>query len=338
MKEIIVDFGHSGVKASDCGKNIFIPSLQSLDHIEANVELSFDNESKLIDNLQVEIDGQQWVIGELAKDCDITHHKFDDKTVMSDYARRLILSSIALLVDGEEHVKLLSNLPTNQYSNIKKEFKAKYKDTYTIGVYDYNKEKYVDKTFTIEQIDLKPQGFLSLANYVLGPNGDFRADRKEVAKGYNVTIDVGYYSSDLYISDKMAYQRVIPTQKLPGMSKANRLIAKQLKKRFSVNKKSWEVEPYVKQQSIDIGPRTHNIKPLLEPIYKNIAGAISNEIRNLVDDIAEVNYFILAGGGATALKSYFEAELATDDNVLITDDPRFSNVNGGRKWIKRQEG
>ncbi|TDX48320.1 ParM/StbA family protein [Orenia marismortui] len=318
-KNIMVDFGHSGPKAGDGIQEIFLPSVISND-IFVKRDKSFFDDFNLLNNLIVEYEGVEYAAGNLAIDKG-GNHKISDDTSTSQYAEQLIIACLAYLCEDGDEINLMLNLPATHFRNKKALVDKFQQDDIKVGLYDYDEKKIVYKHIDIKNLDIKPQGYYTTA--------DFIADRKEGADGFLVGIDIGYYSTDPYVSIDGEYQDYLPTKTIPGIHEVHEKLCDIIKVQTGIEKQVYEMEHYIEQGYIKHRGQTIKLEDAINKLYDFLANAIADQIKNLLQDkFYEVDYFIFGGGGTAALKERLEKIF---HNPVFLKNPRFVNVRAANK-------
>ncbi|WP_018250298.1 ParM/StbA family protein [Orenia marismortui] len=322
-KHIMVDFGHSGLKAGDGEQEIFIPSVISNDIFMKRDKSFFDNFDEL-NNLVVEYEGVEYAVGNLAIDKG-GNHKISDDASTSKYAERLIVSALAYLCKDNDEINLMLNLPATHFRN-KKELVSKFEeDNVKIGLYDYDKKEIVHKNIVVNALDIKPQGYYTTADYI--------SDRAEGADGFLVGVDIGYYSTDLYVSIDGEYQDYVPTKTIPGLHLVHEKLCDIIKVQTGIEKQVYEMEYYIEQGYIKHRGQKINLEEATKKLYKFLADTIADQIKNLLQDkFHEADQFIFGGGGTTVLKDYLKEPF---HSFTFLEDPRFVNVRAANKLAEQ---
>lgn len=326
-----VDFGHNSIKASsDQTKELIFPKI--IANEVKNIELPDFAEVNPLEMIRVEYDNEEYMLGDLAREqSDIAHSSSHEDDLLTSETKICVLTAIALLVDNTNDVQLATNIPVSQYDYKAKDFKEflGQDEVYTIKVYDHNKRRYKTKRFQLTDIIVKPQGFYSLMDYLLDNNGEIKLDRKDEASKLNMVIDIGYFSTDIYIVNRLKEKKFPPTTTIAGMSKVYNRIGKKLKLDHGIIKKDFELTPFIENKSI----KGIGITNLIEREYERLFDIIYSDIQNNIPFFSDIDNILLVGGGAKPMQKFFNN---IGINIITIDKPQFSNALGGLKYGKRQ--
>jgi len=234
-----VDFGHNSIKAcSNKKKDLIFPKIIANEVKE--IELPDFAEVDPLEMIRVKYKGEEYMLGDLAREqSDIAHSSVHEDDLLTKETKLSIITAIAHLADNAENIQLATNIPVSQYDYKAKQFKELLgeEEIYTVGLYDYNKNKYKTKRFQIEDIIVKPQGYYSLMHFLLNEDGEIKLDKKKEASKLNIIVDIGHFSTDVYIVNRLKEKKFPPTVNISGMSKAYDRIGKRLKIDHNIIKK-----------------------------------------------------------------------------------------------------
>lgn len=326
-----VDFGHSSIKGcSNKKKDLLFPKIIANEVKE--VEIPDFAEIDPLEMIRIKYKEEEYMLGDLAREqSDIAHSSVHGDDLITEETKLCILTTIAQLTDNADNIQLTTNIPVSQYDYKIDEFRELLgeEEIYTIGLYDYNQNKYKTKRFQIDDIIIKPQGFYSLMHYLLNDDGDVKLDKKKEASKLNMVIDIGHFSTDVYIVNRLKEKKFPPTVNISGMSKAYDRIGKRLKLDHNIIRKDFELTSHIKDKKI----KNINISNLVEREYKRLFDIIFSDIQNNIPFFSNVDNILLTGGGAKPMKKYFDN---IDVNIILIENPQFSNAIGGLKYGKRQ--
>lgn len=333
MKNVIVDFGHSSIKACDNKENvIFLKNIISKEAVPADISSftgAFDESNYAV----IKYKGETYSIGEHAEKCKIKKQNTYDDDVLSEDTHMMITAAIAYMQDNfREDINLYLNLPSADYRRYKEQYLDRYDDELlSIEVYDYEEDCFTPRRVKVKNIDIKKQGFYSLIHYVFDEEGQERKELRDKYRGLCVTLDIGYYSTDVVITDDLKPRNT--TVSVDGMKKVYDNIADSLKDELNLSKKAYELENYIVHNDckIDFGTEVIDISEAVQKEYEGIVDQIIAEMRNEIST-REVRTWFLTGGGATPLAPLLEEHDDFKDKIEVISSPRYANCFGGMKW------
>src|SRR5690554_6481261 len=172
MQNLSIDFGHNSVKGACENGNIIYPSIISSDIKDINIT-EFTDYNRL-DYLKIKYEGQQYFIGELARkqsDLCIQNVNHDD---MTTYETKVLILTAAAFMTYSNRVNIATDLPVNHYAKLKDEIKdilLSPNHMIVFEFYNWLENNWETKSFYINNVEVQPQGFYSLMNILLNPDG-----------------------------------------------------------------------------------------------------------------------------------------------------------------------
>lgn len=335
-----VDFGHNSIKAGTESERAYIESLVS-DDIKPINFFSIDGNYNWLDNLRIKISktGEEYFIGEQVR-------KVANNPVKSNYQgdfnsrnnKTLIKTALSYLAKDlpEEQKKfdLLLTLPVSSYFNFHKQMKNEYKNKeIKTELYYYPDNYYIDSSFEINNVLVKPQGFTALMNYLLNDEGRLEDNKREVAKKLVTVVDIGWFSTDDYSVNNLT-PLSSGENKMNGISEVYRKIANKINEKYNLSKKPFELEKLVRTKEIKVDNRVFNESEMLNIQFRNFAEDIYTELKNQLKHFNETDIFFITGGGSIYIKEYLNKLIK--NKTIISDNPIFDNQEGGLKWLKRK--
>ena len=334
MGIISVDFGHNSVKAAtDVKDPIMIPSI--LTSNVKDIELSNLADYNPLDYLRIDVGGDEYMVGNLArKQSRLVIHNINDDDISTKETQILMLAAVGYLAANKEEINLCTDLPVTHYQKMKDDIKQVFTkdDVFRMKYYDYTTGFYEKKNFSIEEVDVKPQGFYALMDLILNKAGEIKPEMEKLASGLTVTIDIGFYSTDIYIAEGLHPRMFFPEKPIPGMAEAYRIINADISSHFDVRKELHQLEEGVLKKELKIKGKNYDITDSVEKAYKFLTKKIISEMKNNIPFTNDVDTFLLSGGGALALEDYFNKHIK---GLKVIPNPQYANANGGLKWGQR---
>ncbi|AIW03578.1 partition protein [Bacillus phage Moonbeam] len=323
-----LDDGYGDTKFDSKGEPEHIPSFVTSFRPKPKEDFGKDNKLKYV---AIEIEGQRYVVGDYATklDPDIRWNAADHKH-NTDNFDVLLKTSLGLMCSGNKEVinMLMMNLPLNfdtperRFDLIQRVVRTHDFRISTDGVH------FFDKVVNIENLDIKKQPFGSLCDIILDHNGDMID--MEVAKGFNVLVDIGSRTLNILTVDALEEQESLSLQDNQGMFKSYIQIGRFLEQEFKATIPNGKLPSIIKNREI----RGRDISPIVDRVFRDHADSIISTLHTiLLDSWAFVDNIVFTGGGAEVLQPYLRDAL---DKVNVKFLGRYSNVSGLRKYGVRK--
>jgi plasmid segregation protein ParM len=276
-----------------------------------------------------EIDNEKYLIGKYAIEHDENAEWLGGLDRHDDPRTSLFLKSLLgyMCIGGEEVVDIVGmNVPVKQYTEDKKQqLEALVKDTHHADI-SFDGETFVRKTVTVQNVIVLKQGQGALFDEVLDDNGEIR--NKALASGYNVVVDIGSRTINIFVAHKLGEQPQLCTQNNNGMFVAYNAVAQSLYEDKGIEIPDGRLPLVMQEKEI----QGLNIAGLIEKKYKEHATKVVRAVnKQLTNSMGLVQNIIFTGGGAELLRPHLEGKFKV--NTLFLD--RFANVRGLRKYCVR---
>jgi plasmid segregation protein ParM len=324
-----LDDGYGDFKYDSRGLPALIPSFVT--SFKPKPQDDFSSKSDL-QYLASEVDGRKYVVGDYAMKLDPNIRWVGGENKHADSRFPVLLkTTLGLMSSGGHEVieSLMMNLP------IKYDTPERRIDLISLaqGVHHVGISKdgvnFVNKVITVEAVDIKKQPFGSICDVILDGNGEMMD--KDIAKGFNVLVDVGARTLNILTVDALEEQPELSTQSNDGMFTAYSQVGSYLENEMGVLIPDGKLPQIIKAKEI----KNRDISPLIEAAYENQANTILTILdKVLINSWGFVTSIIFTGGGATLLKPYFQKSIGNKVNTIFLD--RYSNVRGLRKYGLRQ--
>jgi len=323
-----LDDGYGDTKYDKSGTPEHIPSFVTSFKPKPKEDFSSDNKLKYI---AVEIDGERYVVGDYATklDPDIRWNASDHKHATSNFDI-LLKTSLGLMSSGHGEVidLLMMNLPVKfDVSDRRFDLIRAAAGPHEVGI-SFDGINFVRKNISVEDVDVKKQGFGSLCDLMLDDVGEI-ADR-DLARGFNVVVDIGSRTMNILTIDALEEQGALSTQDNQGMFKSYLQIGRFLEEKLGASIPDGKLPAIIRAREI----RGVDISQIIDRAYESHANNIVSTLNTvLLDSWAFVNNVIFTGGGAEVLAPHLAGKIERA-NVLTLG--RYSNVRGLRKYGLRQ--
>jgi len=292
---------------------------------------------------------QRYFIGDLARRQSEHVYYITDKDKLS-YAstKALINAAIAILLPETVVNKpvpialnVVTGLPVSYY--IKAQIEGMQKLLVGEHAIDFDWDRnnsYAHKyKFKINGIKIIPQPVGTFYGLILDENGEFVKGKEELASSTVAIIDIGYGTTDYCILNAAEYIERGSRSSNTAMSSVYGHVAKRLSEHASTEIPAWQVEPVILKGEKDMPIRISGVTYNLEKLYHKAVDAVFEELMAVAKGLWRKEYqidtFILAGGGSYVFADKFQEKFGLEGQVIIADDPMYSNVRGYHKYGRR---
>jgi plasmid segregation protein ParM len=185
--------------------------------------------------------------------------------------------------------------------------------------------------FTIDEVLVVPQPFGSLFDAILGPGGQI-VDQ-DLAQGRVGVIDVGTYTTDYVLVDRLRYVERGSGTLASAMSRAYQLIGRSLLDTFGLDLRLHQVDRAVRDGQVTVFGEERNIDWLVDPVLDALSQEVLAEAGTLWGDGRDLKAVLVTGGGAMALGERIRRRYA---HARVLPDAAMANVNGFHKYGLRK--
>jgi hypothetical protein len=325
-----IDLGFLYSNAIVNGKRIMIKSVVGDAHPQRFNELNMslkDGE----DCIKVKFHTNTHFVSDLAiNQSSIIHHSLKGDRFNTDATEILIKAIFGMSRANGDVGYVVSGLPVSHYSKYKNDITNLFlSNGYKIHNYDIE-VNHQNLVGSIKIIGGKfvPQPFGVLLDSILDSEGEI--SNKELANKVVAVIDIGFGTTDVYVSDSLTPLDKLSFSLPTAMNSSYKLISNKLEERFGVTLQLHSVEQIARIGEFRNKGKIYSIKELTDWSYKNVAHQIIDEIINKWgNSIHEIDEILLAGGGGIALSRWIKPEFP---NINLVENAQWSVVNGYHKW------
>lgn len=282
-------------------------------------------------HLQLEVDGQALYVGELAeRQSKARAYTLDQTQMIAKFARILALAGLSLVTERNVPIQLVTGLPVSYYRRHKDELGALLTGRHALKVIDAT-GNVQETVISIDKVRVIPQPFGSVFDLIFNDVGK-ASDKRFLTEKIGV-IDIGFRTADYSICDKTRYSERGSQTTDAGISKAFGVIAAALQDATGVNIELYRLYEAVGKGVIKIHGKTHDLKPLVQAAFGQLATTIAAEVERLWADDWDIDTVVVTGGGGAVLFPQLQPLLRGD--VLAIDagrDARINNVRGYWKY------
>lgn len=326
MKVVGIDIGFGFLKVTDGDTNFVIPSV-----VGDAEELTFDmgGSVKDLDNIRIEVDGEEYFVGELA----IIQSKRATRSLSSDRTTDIVtkimfLTSLALVTEHPvESFTVVTGLPVKDFAMYKQTYVDKFTGSHEVILNGQKRTLHIDKVIVV------PQPYGSFCDGLFTEDGEIDEAFSENHVGI---IDIGYGTSDFIQVKNYRYLEKFSATSANGISSIYREMQHFLNTRHGINKEEYELETVVRTGEFKIRAGAIDISEPLNTSKRSLAKKVANEIKSLWSNLPEVSLIIVAGGGGALL--YDELAEILGDDIVLADNSQLANVRGYRNWGVYLEG
>jgi len=327
-----IDIGFGFTKATNGSRELVFKSVFG-EATELQYREALLTDTSGDEHLQVEIDGKEFFVGELAeRQSNVRFFTLDQAQFVSQFAKTLALTAAARLVGGFIPVNLVTGLPIGYYRQHKDELARLLQGEHKVVLVGADGKR-VEKVVNINKVRVIPQPFGSLFQRMFNDLGEV-ADKRLMKEKVGI-IDIGFRTSDYTVADKMRYSERGSRTTDSGIARAFNVIAGKLREKSDVNVELYRLHEAVERGSIKIRGKEYELKSLTDQVFGQLAGAVANEIDRLWADDWDMDTIILTGGGGAVLAKYLQPLINGEVITVGADlDARFCNVQGYWKFGK----
>ena len=190
--------------------------------------------------------------------------------------------------------------------------------------------------FTVDEVLVVPQPFGSLFDAILGPEGQIVDEA--LAQGRLGVIDVGTYTTDYVLVDRLRYIERGSGTIATAMSRAYQLIGRSILDTYGLELRMHQVDRAVREGQVTVFGEERSVDWLADPVLDALAQEVLAEAGTLWGDGRDLKAILVTGGGAMALGERIRRRYA---HARVLPDAALANVNGffkygQRKWRERE--
>lgn len=278
-------------------------------------------------HLHLELDGQEYFIGDLAERESATRSfTLDHDKLITSGAKQLGLTALAMMNDGSVPIRLVAGLPINQYRRHKERLIETFQGRHVVALID-PMGKRREANLNIQEARVIPQPYGTL--YELGLDSSTR----KLPESKIGIIDIGFRTTDLTIADRMRYSQRGSRTTDAGISQAFASIAAKLQEKAGISIELYRLFEAVTKGSIRIRGKNYDLRALTDKIFADLAANIAVDVDRLWVDDWDIDAIVLTGGGGAILAPHLAPLLAGD--IIAPEsgkDARLTNVKGYRKY------
>jgi plasmid segregation protein ParM len=323
------DDGYGDFKFNDGIKSKLIPNFVT--SFKPLPESDFQIEDSHEQYIASKVGGKKYTIGSYAAkfDPNIKWIGGENKHVDSKFPI-LLKTCLGLMCEKPHEVidTLVMGLPIKSYTDERQD------QLKSIAIGDHqvdislDSKKFFPKRIHVNDVIIKKQPFGSLYDVVLDGNGQLV--NTDIAKGFNVVVDIGARTLNILTVNKLLEQPALTTHTNDGMYVAYDEVGRNLEERLGAIIPDGKLPGIIANKEI----RGMDITELVNTAYADHANSIANTLNRIfINSWSDVTGMIFTGGGSELLKPYLK-DYYQKANPIFLD--RFATARGFRKYGVRE--
>lgn len=254
-------------------------------------------------------------VGDLAlRQSSTVNFSLKEQKAQQSQISSILETALGIMSNGpfSEELNLVSGLPVTFYFEQKEQMTDLLKGIHSLELQLGDHE--IDKRVIINQVKVVPQPLGSAMDFLLHEDGSMRADCKKWAAGSIGVLDVGFFTNDLLVLNKMEVLRDHSRSLRSGMSVAYKAMSD-----AGIDLPIYQLDKKIREGSFAAAK---------EKAFSALAGQILGEIETYWGN--QLDLILVTGGGGADLFPYIQHQIP--DAVLLG---QMSNVRGYHKIGRR---
>jgi plasmid segregation protein ParM len=321
------DDGYGDNKCVTGEKHFIIPSnYTDWRHLQRD-ELN-NKERNALDYVSVEFNGGKFLVGESAMRQDSKNSWFGGENKHEDRGFPILLNAcLGLMADlpSEKVDCLVMGLPVqsdengSRHSLLTSRVVGQHQMRVTLG----DGSEFV-REVVVENLIVKKQPFGSLCDIMLDDEGNII--EKDVAKGFNVVVDIGSRTLNVYTLDNLEPISDLCFQTNDGMYTSYMGVGNFVKNKIGYEIPTGKLPLYINNKFV----KGIDLTPVIQKSFEILSYEIKKVIETrFINSWAFVDRIIFTGGGSELLKHWLSS-MFIKKSVIFMD--RFANARGLRKY------
>jgi plasmid segregation protein ParM len=270
-----------------------------------------------------EVNSRKLFVGDLAiRQSPARYHSLKENKPDDEIAKFIGLTAISMVLpEGQSRCRLVTALPVSHYFGFKAAAEQSLLGHHVVTV---NGSR---KVFTVDQCRTTVQGLEAVFDQILSDSGTLIVPW---ATQTIAVIDVGFYTTNLVVINRLEPVRKLCKSIPVGISAAWKLLANFLYKEKGIELNLYELDEIVKTKTVQSKGLIWDISKPIEFALKSIASEINGQIETLWPQRPFARIFGAGGGMLQLGPKILPGELE------ILKDPQGANVRGGLKLARRE--
>ncbi|GAB3051234.1 ParM/StbA family protein [Virgibacillus ainsalahensis] len=332
MESVAVDLGYGFVKAvSSSGERVVFPSLvgKGYDRSITSVLGDTPNDAK---NIHVQYQGEEYFVGELAKEARSASRIFERKRFSHEYTK--ILLNIAIqMVTNDDIVHVSTGLPLDFYQSQAKEFRQSILGMQSVTEWKTGPLAGKEKRININQAMVFPQGASAIFSALMNHEEKYVYPHLMEEGNLIALIDIGFRTTDFVVVEMQENGAFVPKAKLSGtvdegVINLHRDIRQVFKtKAGGADLNEFNISRVLKNEFLTYKGKRIDFSLDIQNSKQSIATNIADRLKGVWAEESDLfDAIFLAGGGGqlfeTLIQPHFDYRLET-----ITEN-QFANAIG----------
>lgn len=331
---ISIDVGYGYTKAiNEQGQKQSFPSLVAPGY-NREIEGIFGAEQGGLDNLHLDVDGEEVFVGELARRSGNASYTLEVEKVNHRNTKVLLAAAAALVMPyNQEKVHIATGLPFQEYTYQKANLEKLLKDMQIRVRFLSGQLKGQEKNIAVSTVTIFPQGA-----GVVYSSMDFQ-QLKEIARSGKLlsVVDIGYKTTDVVTFE--AGKKFSLLSSLSGTIDAGAADFERQVQNLFMERTGHRLDPtrvarVIEYGGIDFRGQFLDMRDAIERAREALAQLIIDKVKLLWKDQTDFIWRVfLAGGGALLLQRYVSNIHFSTKTVA---DAQFANAKGFLEVAKRR--
>lgn len=176
---------------------------------------------------------------------------------------------------------------------------------------------------TVSDLVVIPQPVGSLFYTIMDEEG--KLINADLAKGRIGLVDIGMYTTDYCLIDKMRYVDRGSGSVDVGMGRVYELLGRELQEAFGLRTNTHDLDQSVREGKITLNGDKMALVDMLRPIMQTVGDRITSKTSELWGNARDLDRIILTGGGAIPMRSFFSSVYP---HLMSLPDPDMANARG----------
>lgn len=334
MEKVAVDLGYGFVKAiSSSGKRALFPSLAGKGFERPMTDL-FGRQEEGLANMQVEYEGEQYFLGELAKESRSASRIFERERFSHVYTHLLLHAAVQAVTDpATTAVKLATGLPLDFYQAQAKAFQQSITGRELALAWQSGLFAGRSRAVQIEEALVFPQGAAAVFSALLTHEGSFAYPGLMKEGALIALIDIGFRTTDYVTVELQAGGAFTPVARLSGTVEEGIVnMHRDLRQAFKEQSGGADLTEFfigrlLKDGEISYKGKRLDFSDTIDRSKQSIASNITDRLKGVWAEEADLfEGIFLAGGGGSLVESRLQPSF--DHRLILIQESQFANAIG----------
>lgn len=334
MEKVAVDLGYGYVKAiSSTGKRALFPSLVGKGY-ERGISGLFDQNTDELFNMHIHFQGEDYFVGELAKESRSASRIFERERFGHVYTHILLNSAIQAVTDESvERIQLATGLPLDFYQAQAKDFQESTTGIqpdieWKSGPMENRKRKMV-----IDQVLVFPQGASAIFSALINHEGSFTHPHLMNEGAIIGLIDIGFRTTDFVVVEMQPGGSFLPKARLSGTADEGVInLHRDIRQAYKAETGGADLNEFfisriLRDEYVMYKGKCIDFSDVITKSKKSIAANITDRLKSIWAEESDLYEGIfLAGGGGELFAPYIQPLF--DDRLISVKESQFANAIG----------